>query len=180
MCPLSGPLNAAGWTNQPPKHGRNQTTYCVILLVQTSDRAGPRQRRPPPWRGTDATGHQGASWDDGGTAVVLTPADIHQVDPSVHSETAASATHTHTHTTHIHTGTYTTHTYAHTTHTYIYNTHTHTYTYNTHTYIYNTHIHTCTHTTPTPVLLPGKSHGWRSPVGCSPWGREESDTTEAT
>ena len=30
----------------------------------------------------------------------------------------------------------------------------------------------------TPVLLPGKSHGRRSPVGCSPWGREESDTTE--
>ena len=30
---------------------------------------------------------------------------------------------------------------------------------------------------PTPVLLPGKSHGWRSVVGCSPWGREESDTT---
>ena len=30
---------------------------------------------------------------------------------------------------------------------------------------------------PTPVLLPGKSHGRRSPVGCSPWGREESDTT---
>ena len=30
----------------------------------------------------------------------------------------------------------------------------------------------------TPVLLPGKSHGWRSLVGCSPWGREESDTTE--
>ena len=30
---------------------------------------------------------------------------------------------------------------------------------------------------PTPVLLPGKSHGWRSLVGCSPWGREESDTT---
>ena len=25
---------------------------------------------------------------------------------------------------------------------------------------------------PTPVLLPGKSHGWRSLVGCSPWGRE--------
>jgi len=22
----------------------------------------------------------------------------------------------------------------------------------------------------TPVLLPGKSHGWRSLVGCSPWG----------
>ena len=32
--------------------------------------------------------------------------------------------------------------------------------------------------TPTPVLLPGKSHGWSSLVGCSPWGREESDTTE--
>ena len=31
---------------------------------------------------------------------------------------------------------------------------------------------------PTPVLLPGKSHGWKSLVGCSPWGREESDTTE--
>ena len=33
---------------------------------------------------------------------------------------------------------------------------------------------------PTPVLLPGKSHGQRSLVGCSPWGLEESDTTEAT
>ena len=31
---------------------------------------------------------------------------------------------------------------------------------------------------PTPALLPGESHGWRSLVGCSPWGREESDTTE--
>ena len=31
---------------------------------------------------------------------------------------------------------------------------------------------------PTPVLLPGKSHGWRSLVGYSPWGRKESDTTE--
>ena len=31
---------------------------------------------------------------------------------------------------------------------------------------------------PTPVLLPGKSHGWRSLVGCSPWDCEESDTTE--
>ena len=30
----------------------------------------------------------------------------------------------------------------------------------------------------TPVLLPGKSHGWRSLVGCSPWGREELDATE--
>jgi len=31
---------------------------------------------------------------------------------------------------------------------------------------------------PTPVLLPGKSHGWRSLVGYSPRGREESDMTE--
>ena len=31
---------------------------------------------------------------------------------------------------------------------------------------------------PTPVLLPGKSHGRRSLVGCSPWGRWDSDTTE--
>ena len=31
---------------------------------------------------------------------------------------------------------------------------------------------------PTPVLLPGKSHGRRSLVGCSPWGREESHMTE--
>src|SRR5574340_1276234 len=31
---------------------------------------------------------------------------------------------------------------------------------------------------PTPVLLPGKSHGRRSLVGCSPWGLWESDTTE--
>ena len=31
---------------------------------------------------------------------------------------------------------------------------------------------------PTPVLLPGKSHGWKSLVGCSPWGCKESDTTE--
>ena len=30
----------------------------------------------------------------------------------------------------------------------------------------------------TPVLLPWKSHGWSSLVGCSPRGREESDTTE--
>ena len=31
---------------------------------------------------------------------------------------------------------------------------------------------------PTPVLLPRKSHGQRSLVGCSPWGHKESDTTE--
>ena len=31
---------------------------------------------------------------------------------------------------------------------------------------------------PTPVLLPGESHGQRSLVGCSPWGHEELDMTE--
>ena len=31
---------------------------------------------------------------------------------------------------------------------------------------------------PTPALLPGKSQGQRSLVGCSPLGRQESDTTE--
>ena len=31
---------------------------------------------------------------------------------------------------------------------------------------------------PTPVLLPGKSHGRRSLVGFSPWGCKESDMTE--
>ena len=30
---------------------------------------------------------------------------------------------------------------------------------------------------PTPVLLPGKSHGQRSLACCSPWGHKESDTT---
>ena len=30
----------------------------------------------------------------------------------------------------------------------------------------------------TPVLFPGESHGRRSLVGCSPWSRKESDTTE--
>ena len=33
---------------------------------------------------------------------------------------------------------------------------------------------------PTPVFLPGKSHGQSSLVGYSPWGPKESDTTEAT
>ena len=33
---------------------------------------------------------------------------------------------------------------------------------------------------PTPVLLPGESHGWRCLVVCCLWGRIESDTTEAT
>ena len=31
---------------------------------------------------------------------------------------------------------------------------------------------------PTPVSLPGESHGWRSLAGYSPWGHKELDTTE--
>jgi len=33
---------------------------------------------------------------------------------------------------------------------------------------------------PTPVFLPGESHGQRSLVGYNPWDRKESDMTEAT
>ena len=33
---------------------------------------------------------------------------------------------------------------------------------------------------PTPVFLPGESQGWGSLVGCRPWGRTDSDMTEAT
>ena len=40
------------------------------------------------------------------------------------------------------------------------------------------HVHRRRQWHPTPVPLPGKSHGQRSRVGCSPWGLEESDTTE--
>ena len=31
---------------------------------------------------------------------------------------------------------------------------------------------------PTPVFLPGESHGQRSLVGYSPWGHQDSDMTE--
>ena len=31
---------------------------------------------------------------------------------------------------------------------------------------------------PTPVFLPGKSHGERSLAGYGPWGSKESDVTE--
>ena len=33
---------------------------------------------------------------------------------------------------------------------------------------------------PTPVFLPGESHGERSLMGYSPWGRKELDTTEVS
>ena len=33
---------------------------------------------------------------------------------------------------------------------------------------------------PTPVFLPGESHGQRSLVGYIPWGHKESGTTEVT
>ena len=59
-----------------------------------------------------------------------------------------------------------------------------------HNWATNTHIHTLTHPSldghlnrrrkwqPTPVLLSGKSHGWRSLVSYSPWGRKELGMTE--
>ena len=45
-------------------------------------------------------------------------------------------------------------------------------------YVLVSHLYRRRQWHPTPVLLPGKSHGWRSLVGCSPWGREESDATK--
>ena len=33
---------------------------------------------------------------------------------------------------------------------------------------------------PTPVFLPGESHGWSGLAGHGPWGRRELDTTEMT
>ena len=33
---------------------------------------------------------------------------------------------------------------------------------------------------PTPVFLPGKSHGQRNLADCSPWGHKELDMTEVT
>ena len=43
-------------------------------------------------------------------------------------------------------------------------------------------MHACMHWRrkwqPTPVFLPGESHGQRSLAGYSPWGGKESDTTE--
>ena len=33
---------------------------------------------------------------------------------------------------------------------------------------------------PTPVFLPGESHGQRSLAGYSPWGRKESEMTKGT
>ena len=47
-------------------------------------------------------------------------------------------------------------------------------------YVFECHYNSCRRRQwlPIPVLLPGKSHGRRSLVGCSPWGREELDTTE--
>ena len=33
---------------------------------------------------------------------------------------------------------------------------------------------------PTPIVLPGKSHGQRSLAGYCPWGHKESDTTEGS
>ena len=43
---------------------------------------------------------------------------------------------------------------------------------------FHSHMNQRRHWQPTPVLLPGIPHGWRSLVGCSPQGRWESDRTE--
>ena len=43
--------------------------------------------------------------------------------------------------------------------------------------IVSTHLTLVRKWQPIPVLLPGESHGWRSLVGYSPWGGQESDTT---
>ena len=56
-------------------------------------------------------------------------------------------------------------------------THTHTHTH-IHPYLLNSAYSWRRQWQPTPVLLPGKSHGQRSLVDCSPWGHEELDTTE--
>ena len=50
--------------------------------------------------------------------------------------------------------------------------------YAAHTLAKSKHMHRRRQWPPTPVLSPGKSHRRRSLVGCSPWGRSESDTTE--
>ena len=39
-------------------------------------------------------------------------------------------------------------------------------------------IQSLTKRQPTPVFLPGESHGQRSLVGCSPWGHKELDMTK--
>ena len=50
--------------------------------------------------------------------------------------------------------------------------------YNMSNYILVVYYHQRRQWHPTPVLLPGKSHGRRSLVGCSPWGHEESGMTD--
>ena len=48
-------------------------------------------------------------------------------------------------------------------------------------YVFNSHVLVFSQRRqwqPTPVLLPGKSHGQRSLVGCSPWGCCQLDMTE--
>jgi len=47
-------------------------------------------------------------------------------------------------------------------------------------YILSIHIYWRRKWQPSPVFLPGESQGQRSLVGCCPWGRTESDTTEVT
>ena len=48
---------------------------------------------------------------------------------------------------------------------------------NTHIYLWSLPFFIPASLRNTPVLLPEKSHGWRSLVGCGPWAHEELDTT---
>ena len=54
--------------------------------------------------------------------------------------------------------------------------------FSTLSYVYNKRASSCLGQRkqwhPTPILLPGKSNGWRSLVGCSPWGHWELDMTQ--
>ena len=45
-------------------------------------------------------------------------------------------------------------------------------------FTFTLHFHALEKWQPTRVFLPGESQRWGSLVGCSPWGREKSDTTE--
>ena len=46
--------------------------------------------------------------------------------------------------------------------------------------MHKTRVQSLSQEDPTPVLLPGESHGQRGLMGYSPWGRKESDVIEAT
>ena len=115
--------------------------------------------------------------------LICIPSHLLGVDASVHTHIPTQHTNTHicmhSHNTYIHvlTDTYIPTTCIETQNiNAIIDTHIYTHAY---TYIYLALV--CSQSRqwhPTPVLLPGKSHGRKSLVGCSLWGRKELDTTE--